>query len=58
MCGPLTSKRLYARMAELEDAYDLGSYVSWRVGSNPTLGTIIPETKKSFSGEEARTHIP
>ena len=50
MCGPLTLKRLYARMAELEDAYDLGSYVSRRVGSSPTLGTIIPETKKVVLG--------
>ena len=57
MCGPLTSKRFYARMAELEDAYELESYVYRRVGSSPTLGTIIPETIKSFLGEEARTHL-
>ena len=54
MCGPLTSKRLYARMAELEDAYDLGSYVSRRVGSSPTLGTITPRNKKGVLGGKMR----
>ena len=39
MCGPLTSKRLYARMAELVDALVLGTNVNWRVGSSPTLST-------------------
>lgn len=40
MCGPLTLKRLYARMAELVDALVLGTNVKWRVGSSPTLSTI------------------
>ena len=57
MCGPLTSKRTYARMAELADAYDLGSYVN-SCGFKSHFGHHYTRNKKVVLGGRSEDAHP